>query len=80
MKGRFRPKADPSSVSALGSIAVTAGRTIEFAWRYITYDKPGEFTAAEDGARAHERGLWADPLPVPPWEWRKAKRQATKPH
>jgi micrococcal nuclease len=49
------------------------------AWRYVQYDKPGEFTAAETDAREHRRGLWADPHPVPPWEWRRAKRQATKP-
>lgn len=49
-----------------------------FAWRYVQYDKPGEFTAAEDAAREHRRGLWVDPHPVPPWEWRKAKRQASK--
>jgi micrococcal nuclease len=49
-----------------------------FAWRYVQYDKPGEFTAAEDDAREHSRGLWADRNPMPPWEWRKAKRQASK--
>jgi endonuclease YncB( thermonuclease family) len=49
-----------------------------FAWRYVTYDKPGEFTAAEADARDHRRGLWADPNPVPPWEWRRAKRQTSK--
>jgi endonuclease YncB( thermonuclease family) len=49
-----------------------------FAWRYVTYDRPGEFTAAEAEAREHRRGLWADPTPVPPWEWRRAKRQASK--
>jgi len=51
-----------------------------FAWRYVTYDKPGEFTAAEADAREHRRGLWVDPNPVPPWEWRKAKRQSSKAH
>lgn len=51
-----------------------------FAWRYVTYDKPGEFTTAEANAREHRRGLWADPHPMPPWEWRKAKRQASKAH
>jgi micrococcal nuclease len=49
-----------------------------FAWRYVQYDKPGEFTAAEDDAREHRRGLWADPNSMAPWEWRKAKRQASK--
>jgi endonuclease YncB( thermonuclease family) len=49
-----------------------------FAWRYVQYDKPGEFTTAEADAREHRRGLWADPNPSPPWEWRKAKRRASK--
>jgi len=49
-----------------------------FAWSYPQYNKPGEFMAAEADAREHRRGLWADPNPVPPWEWRKAKRQASK--
>jgi micrococcal nuclease len=43
-----------------------------------TYNKPGEFTAAEADAREHRRGLWADLHPVPPWEWREIKRQAAK--
>jgi endonuclease YncB( thermonuclease family) len=51
-----------------------------FAWRYVQYDKPGEFTAAQADAREHRRGLWTDSNPEPPWEWRKAKRQAAKPH
>ena len=25
----------------------------------------------EEIARAEKRGLWADPHPVPPWEWKK---------
>ena len=45
------------------------------AWRYPQYDKPGEFTAAEADAREHNRGLWVDRDPVPPWEWRKMKRR-----
>jgi endonuclease YncB( thermonuclease family) len=49
-----------------------------FAWRYVQYDKPGEFTAAEADARERRRGLWADPNPTPPWEWRKTRRQRSK--
>jgi micrococcal nuclease len=46
-----------------------------FAWRYVQYDKPGEFTAAESDAREHHRGLWADAHPMPPWEFRRLKRE-----
>ncbi|HXY35360.1 MAG TPA: thermonuclease family protein [Planctomycetaceae bacterium] len=44
------------------------------AWRYPQFDKPGEFEAPETDARRHHRGLWAESDPVPPWEFRKAKR------
>ena len=27
----------------------------------------------EKDAREAKKGLWADPHPVPPWEWRKRK-------
>jgi endonuclease YncB( thermonuclease family) len=32
------------------------------------------YAAAEKQARAAKRGLWSDPAPVPPWEWRPAKK------
>ncbi|SRR5579885_1371034 len=47
-----------------------------FAWRSAQSDKPGEFTSAQADAREHRRGLWADPNPVPPWEWRPEKHAA----
>jgi endonuclease YncB( thermonuclease family) len=28
----------------------------------------------EQDAREAKKGLWADPQPVPPWEWRKINR------
>jgi endonuclease YncB( thermonuclease family) len=49
-----------------------------FAWRYVQYDKSGEFAAAENDAREHRRGLWADRDALPPWEWRKANRLAAR--
>jgi endonuclease YncB( thermonuclease family) len=43
-----------------------------FAWRVVRYDNAGEFTDAVREAREKRRGLWADPNPVPPWEyWRE---------
>jgi micrococcal nuclease len=49
-----------------------------FAWRYVRYDKSGEFTDAEREAREHRRGLWADKHPVPPWEYRREHRWPPK--
>jgi micrococcal nuclease len=47
-----------------------------FTWRYVWYDKAGEFTDAEREAREKRRGLWADRNSVLPWEWRREKRFA----
>ena len=38
------------------------------AWRYVQYDKKGEFTQVEQATKAARKGLWADANPVPPWE------------
>jgi len=42
-----------------------------FAWRYVVDDKAGEFTAAQRDAREHRRGLWINPSPESPWEFRR---------
>jgi endonuclease YncB( thermonuclease family) len=54
-----------------------------YAWFYKHYAKeqPKEealrYAKAEADARSKQRGLWADPNPVPPWEFRKeAKEEA----
>ena len=43
-------------------------------WWYRKY-APGDTTLAafEAEARAVKRGLWADPNPIPPWEWRRTR-------
>ena len=52
------------------------------AWAYREYlDRPyaSEYLQAEEGARKGKRGLWQQPNPQPPWEFRrslKAKRYA----
>jgi endonuclease YncB( thermonuclease family) len=45
------------------------------AWRYVQYDKKGEFTEVEQAAKTTRKGLWADVKPVPPWEWRKGEKE-----
>ena len=45
------------------------------AWWYRHYAPDDEELAKlEAEAREEKRGLWVDPEPVPPWEWRKSKR------
>lgn len=43
------------------------------AWAYERYAKDPAILAAEREARAARRGLWADPNPVPPWQWRRQR-------
>ena len=47
------------------------------AWHYKKYQgeqSPGDrdaYSAAQGSAERARRGLWADPAPIPPWDWRK---------
>jgi endonuclease YncB( thermonuclease family) len=46
-----------------------------FAWWYERYARHETVLRdLQDEARAARRGLWADPSPMPPWEWRRAAR------
>lgn len=45
------------------------------AWAYTQYRPPAIYVQAEAEARAARRGLWSDPQPVPPWEWRLRNRR-----
>ncbi|MBM4056974.1 MAG: hypothetical protein FJ275_01890 [Planctomycetes bacterium] len=40
-------------------------------WQFTRYDTSVLYRDAEQAARRARRGLWADPKPAPPWEWRK---------
>lgn len=46
------------------------------AWAYRRYLKDPAVLALEEEARAARRGLWADPAPTPPWEFRHAARNS----
>lgn len=48
------------------------------AWVYDRYVKDRSLYELQDEARASRIGLWGDPEPVPPWEWRKARRASSK--
>ena len=44
------------------------------AWHYAHYDHNKRLAEAEGEARRNRIGLWRDPNPVSPWDWRKAKK------
>jgi endonuclease YncB( thermonuclease family) len=46
------------------------------AWWYRAYNDDPALEAAEREARRFRRGLWSQPNPQPPWEWRRAKGRA----
>jgi endonuclease YncB( thermonuclease family) len=41
-----------------------------FAWWYRQYSNDKELEQLEQEARVSKRGLWSDPNPVAPWDWR----------
>lgn len=45
-----------------------------WAWHYKQYSKDKELADAEASAKVAKKGLWADPNPVPPWEYRKTAK------
>lgn len=59
-----------------GLAMVTAG----IAWWYRAYAREqspqdrGKYEFAEQEAKARKVGLWRDPEPVAPWDWRKGQR------
>jgi len=52
------------------------------AWHYKEYEREqtrlerSQYAAAESKAREAREGLWRDPAPVPPWDFRHYKRAA----
>lgn len=44
------------------------------AWVFTKYSTDPSLMPIELEARASRTGLWADPDPVPPWEWRRQAR------
>lgn len=49
------------------------------AWVYEKYaPKDSQLYHLQHEARAARRGLWADPSPIPPWEWRAKKKTISK--
>lgn len=50
-----------------------------YGWVYRKYCKKHplyqEWLELENMARIGKKGLWQDPMPVPPWEWRRQEKR-----
>lgn len=44
-------------------------------WHYAAYDRNKRLREAEASARAANKGLWKDPNPMAPWDWRKTEKE-----
>lgn len=48
------------------------------AWAYIKYLHDPNLVVLEREAKQSQVGLWADPEPIPPWEWRRVNAALSK--
>ncbi|WP_347158556.1 thermonuclease family protein [Pontibacter chitinilyticus] len=68
----------------VGTIILADGRSLNaelvrngYAWHYTAYSKDKNLANLEADARRFKRGLWQDPNPTPPWDYRKVKRSGS---
>jgi endonuclease YncB( thermonuclease family) len=77
-KKRDRYERLVGKVTVSGVDANLAMVTRGMAWHYVRFEAEQEqadraiYAQAEREARAQRRGLWADPMPLAPWDFRKA--------
>ena len=45
------------------------------AWHFTKYDNNKVYSDAENVARKAKRGLWSDPSPIPPWDYRPQSKK-----
>lgn len=49
-----------------------------WAWHFTKYNQDRDLAALQRTARLRRLGLWADPNPVAPWDYRKSRRSPRK--
>ena len=45
------------------------------AWHFKKYDTNSQWSVLESKAKEEKKGLWSQPNPVAPWEWRVRKKR-----
>jgi len=68
----------------VGTIILPDGKNLNeelvrngYAWHYKAYSNDKKLADMEADARRYKRGLWQDPNPTPPWDFRKNKVSAS---
>ena len=72
-KGRDRYERTLGVVTVDGKNVNVEMVRLGYAWHYLKYSSDRALAEAEQEARDTKRGLWADRLPVPPWDWRRKR-------
>ncbi len=62
----------------VGEVFTPGGKSLDeellragMAWQYTRYSNSQRLAALEREARDLKKGLWADPNPIPPWQYRR---------
>jgi endonuclease YncB( thermonuclease family) len=70
----------------VGEVILPGGRSLNrelvragYAWWYRKYSSDRTLGLLEAEAQAARRGLWAEPNPVPPWDWRHGDNKSASP-
>ncbi len=72
VRGQDRYKRTLAHVTCAGTDANSEQVRRGYAWTYVRYARRDSALYALQGeARAAHRGLWTEPLPTPPWDWRR---------
>lgn len=85
---RYQRRIGIVKVATAGCIPCTPGTDVGLAlvvaglaWHYRAYEREQsssdreQYREAESGARSRRDGLWTDAAPMPPWDWRRARRE-----
>jgi len=79
VRGRDRYNRTLARVSCAGADVNAEQVRRGYAWTFVRYVRPDSpLFAIEREARAAHRGLWQDPAPVAPWDWRSNIQQSSR--
>ena len=75
VRGQDRYNRTLARVTCAGADANAEQVRRGYAWTFVRYARPDSpLLSIEREARAAHRGLWQDPAPVAPWDWRRGGR------